>query len=319
MKVKLAAELLSASVADALKTCRDMQIAGFENCDATITFLKSFNDLFDILNTRNLAPKGLKRLICPSNYEVIKERLLAIEEYIKKMKYPNGQLLIESRRKTGFIGFLMCIRAVIFLYENYASQNESFWFLPTYKLSQDHLEIFFGAIRAQSGFNNNPSAKLFTAAYKKLLVHAEFKQSRNGNCLPLDEIKILQTNMPNYVQTVNESMRKNNLLVEEEKVDSPTDTWIMDSDHKYLDYTHLSEYTEHVIGYIAGYVARKIEKDIHCEECRKALIADDTTNLLITNKNRGGLIKPSLDVIKKVCNQTEKILKFQINNLGVKM
>jgi len=27
-------------------------------------------------------------------------------------------------------------------------------FLPMYKLSQDHLEIFFGSIRAQGGYNN---------------------------------------------------------------------------------------------------------------------------------------------------------------------
>lgn len=49
MKVKLAAHLLSASVADALKTCRDLKIAGFEDCDATITFIEIFNDVFDIL------------------------------------------------------------------------------------------------------------------------------------------------------------------------------------------------------------------------------------------------------------------------------
>lgn len=34
------------------------------------------------------------------------------------------------------------------------------------------------------------------------------------------------------------------------------------------------------------------------------------------NKNRGGLLKPSPDVIK-VCYHTEKMLKFKLNTLGV--
>lgn len=37
----------------------------------------------------------------------------------------------------------------------------------TYKISQDHIEMFFSAIRSKGGYNNNPTAKQFEDAYKR--------------------------------------------------------------------------------------------------------------------------------------------------------
>ncbi|EFN66842.1 hypothetical protein EAG_09725, partial [Camponotus floridanus] len=47
-------------------------------------------------------------------------------------------------------------------------------FLLTYKMSQDHLEIFFAAVR-DKGYNNNPSTKQekFNYAYKRLLLYTK--------------------------------------------------------------------------------------------------------------------------------------------------
>jgi len=53
-------------------------------------------------------------------------------------------------------------------------------FILTYKISQDHLEMFFSAIRAKGGFNNNPTTMQFEAAYKRLLIHTELKNFRRG-------------------------------------------------------------------------------------------------------------------------------------------
>ena len=44
-------------------------------------------------------------------------------------------------------------------------------YIPTYKLNQDHIEIFFGNIRKKGGLNNNPTAKPLPAGYKRILVH----------------------------------------------------------------------------------------------------------------------------------------------------
>jgi hypothetical protein len=64
-------------------------------------------------------------------------------------------------------------------------------FLPFYKLSQDHKELLFGSIRAHEGHNNNPTARQFKSAFKKLLIHAEVRDSGLGNCIPLEQIGIL--------------------------------------------------------------------------------------------------------------------------------
>lgn len=39
-----------------------------------------------------------------------------------------------------------------------------------YRCVQDHLEIFFGCIRAFRAQSNNPSARLFKTAFKRMLV-----------------------------------------------------------------------------------------------------------------------------------------------------
>lgn len=64
-------------------------------------------------------------------------------------------------------------------------------FLLTYKLSQDHLEMFFSAICSRGGFNNNPTALEFESTYKCLLIHSEIIFSSGANCLALDFTKIL--------------------------------------------------------------------------------------------------------------------------------
>lgn len=53
MKVSLAAQTFSASVADALTLCKNESFEGFQDSDSTIEFCKKINDIFDFLNTRN--------------------------------------------------------------------------------------------------------------------------------------------------------------------------------------------------------------------------------------------------------------------------
>jgi len=59
MKVKLATQLLSKSVADALFFCQNnLNLKDFEDYDGTIRFIRIMNDAFDILNSRNIKSTG---------------------------------------------------------------------------------------------------------------------------------------------------------------------------------------------------------------------------------------------------------------------
>lgn len=59
MKVKLACQIFSSSIADAFLYCSDvLKLETFKNVNATITFCKNINNIFDFLNTRNFLNKG---------------------------------------------------------------------------------------------------------------------------------------------------------------------------------------------------------------------------------------------------------------------
>ncbi|KOC62252.1 hypothetical protein WH47_04010 [Habropoda laboriosa] len=61
--------------------------------------------------------------------------------------------------------------------------DDKLQYLLAYKLLQDHLEVFFSAIRSMGRHNNNPTVKLFYAAYKKLLIHTGVISSLQANCI----------------------------------------------------------------------------------------------------------------------------------------
>lgn len=58
MKVKLAVQTLSSSVADALQFMQQTS-EDFKNCDATIQFIRVVDEIFDFLNSRNAFSKAL--------------------------------------------------------------------------------------------------------------------------------------------------------------------------------------------------------------------------------------------------------------------
>jgi hypothetical protein len=75
----------------------------------------------------------------------------------------NNEFVVNSKRKTEFIIYNSFI-----LPQNTVPRLNC---LPTYKCSQDHLEVLFSSIRAQGG----STCRQFRCAYKKLLVHADIK------------------------------------------------------------------------------------------------------------------------------------------------
>jgi hypothetical protein len=88
-----------------------------------------------------------------------------------------SRLLIESNRKTVFFGFIINCNNLLNLYKDLKSHYK-FEYILSFKLSQDHLETFFSAVRSRSGFNNNPSCLQFKATYKRLIVKHEISGSK---------------------------------------------------------------------------------------------------------------------------------------------
>ena len=147
IKVKLASQLLSTSVANALELCKDsLQLPHFKDCSPIIKFTSTFNDLFDILNSKNVKQHGFKAPININNYLEIK-RLNECANYIKTLILVKEEKKVHnSKVKTSFLRFLINIGSLQHMYKFTCIDNDLLKNIPMYKCSQDHLELLFSSI-----------------------------------------------------------------------------------------------------------------------------------------------------------------------------
>lgn len=313
MKVRLATQLLSRSVAEALLFCQNkLKLSEFKNVDATANFILLVNDAFDILNSRKLTDFGYKQVVCDRNINDIIAFTNRFRTYISGLKLMDNHNtpILESNRKTGFIGFISGLTSAIDIYNNFISSNSQLPILkslPLYKCSQDHIEIYFGAVRAQSGRNDNPTCRQFITGYKKLLVHAELREGGIGNCLPLEDINIL--NCPSTRQKSFCSNEKNILTNKSQ-----------DGLCNILTLNSLSQFCNEVVIYIAGFVAKKLGDSLRCEHCVGLLfgLKENLVGSFVDFKNRGGLSYPSDDLIS-ICRTTEKVFRNYKIKQGIRV
>jgi hypothetical protein len=77
-----------------------------------VKFIRTFDHLFDILNSRNPCAKGFKAALRKSNKHNWESFLDEAREYIIGLKNASGDLMYTTRRKTGFVGFLVAINSI---------------------------------------------------------------------------------------------------------------------------------------------------------------------------------------------------------------
>jgi len=202
MKVCIAAQTLSRSVADAIDFCReDLRMDVFEYSKPTTEFIRVFDSLFDCFNSRSIFGKNFKAPLKKENYHNWISLFSECEAYINSLTKTTGEKVLTSRIRTGFLGFLCAIHTFQNLYQDLILHGQLDYLL-SYKFSQDHLELFNGAIRASLGANNNPTCKKFEQIFKRLLIKLDLK-SISGNCSKLDETALLSRS--SHVSKINES------------------------------------------------------------------------------------------------------------------
>ena len=317
MKVNLAAQTLSRSVADAIRYCdKELQLPEFADSEATCNFIELFDKVFDVLNSRNPLALGHKAPIMPGNEASVLPFLTQASDYISSLKDSTGTLITATTRKTGFLGFLVAIKSITSLYEMYVKPPQSqLKYLLTYKFSQDHLELFFAAVRSSQGCNNNPIVRQFMSAYKRLIMRHEIK-GLGGNCVPLDATSILNATVPASKKCQDFMMaRRYDTLCLTQDTEDHDDLFVGDD---MPEPSPLSPYKQAAVGYISGYVVRMVIKRIHCIECQTALSVPESSetepgHVLISMKDNGGLIKPSTSVMR-VCEATERCYSHYLVN-----
>lgn len=170
------------------------------------------------------------------------------------------------------------------LYKYLIEDTKMLQYIPLYKISQDHVELFFSAVRAKGGYNNNPNAIQFRAAYKKLLVIAEIRDGGVANCIPLEQVNILNCSSTNPILAINDlSDRRSFLEIPEDHSD------LYDAYMKCIMNKEIDDYTDRVLEYISGFVCKKLMRTLKCDICVSLLIGEPDSSSLIYVKSRGGL------------------------------
>lgn len=118
MKVKLAAQIFSTSVADAIDFCAyDLKYPQFAD-SAPTRFIRLINHLFDIFNSINMRQKGFKQPLHENNSHIVINKLNEGYNYLSQLRAIKGPLLMQSKSKCGVIGFMMCIKSLLLIYNN---------------------------------------------------------------------------------------------------------------------------------------------------------------------------------------------------------
>ncbi|XP_065654861.1 uncharacterized protein LOC136081474 [Hydra vulgaris] len=104
LKVNLA-QAISLSVANAIEfCCKDLKLMQFQGSDATVKFIRIFDRLFDILNSRNPFAKGYKSALKMSNKHIWDKFLDEAYDYISNLQDSSHRLL-HTTRKLGSLDF----------------------------------------------------------------------------------------------------------------------------------------------------------------------------------------------------------------------
>ena len=137
MKVYLATQVLSNSVADSLQFCAEtLEDDEFKETEATCQFLRIFNMIFDILDSNHrfcLKKQAMK----VENKENWTKEFKKTENFIKslhmfdptcepqtKKKKPLKKLVVEGPRKRGFLGFLVNMDSFKAMFETYVEKKK---------------------------------------------------------------------------------------------------------------------------------------------------------------------------------------------------
>ena len=339
MNVRLAAQTLSSSVADAIEFLDiGMKNPNFKNSNGTVKFVRIIDRLFDMLNSRNPVGKGYKQPLRLANKATYEEILRSTAEYLLSLKTNStpSQLLATHRRKTFIVGFVANIKSTIEMANQmFSTPTDPFKYLLTYKYSQDHLELLFSCIRARGGWNNNPNCLQLKYALRQMMMKNAIVASKNGNCL--DFADSMNTVIPIFHK------RKHKSPLSEVSTQDGRDecTNAMEESEERLMFEHLnqnthSDFISNILFYIGGFIVSKLIKKLTCQACKDSLLGSSIATVETDHDycglsaydevssasaftlfvNNGGLRVPSKSVFS-IIEQCEHVFKQYVCQNGI--
>lgn len=315
MNVRIAIETLSKSTANSIEFLRLKNYPEFIDAEPTENFIRLFDTLFDIYNTKihHSNENLFKNALDVKNKDAIYALFSKATDYIKELKLNRNERIkkiCETNAKTGFVGFVINMYSLKLIYTEFVENLKLLEFIPTYYLNQDAVEMFFGKIRALGGFNDNPNVVQFQSAYRKLLANDSIFLSRKGNC----QVSEMDSNPFSDILFVSSRRDKTNEISDID--DEIVVLQEFDELSKKLDDLHAStsssltdELKNYSIAHIASIVESKLKSLDDCIDCIK--VFDDCEKVNESFFVSKSIRKPCLSTYK-ICKEVDAFLKLQV-------
>ena len=143
MCTRLAAQLFSNSVANAIDFCRDhLKLEQFIGSEPTAKFIRLMNNMFDVLNSKKKFDLDSKKPLSKENEHDFKLLFKANVDYLLGLKLSSGKKLVDTPRSRAFVGFVSLMKSIEYMFNSYVLTGH-LEYLLTFKLSQDHLGLIF--------------------------------------------------------------------------------------------------------------------------------------------------------------------------------
>ncbi|RMC13706.1 hypothetical protein DUI87_08784 [Hirundo rustica rustica] len=276
LKVNLAALLFSEGAAEALEHLQKLGLASFRNCSGTVKFVRLMSALCDVFYGRG--SYGKEPLLA-GNYTKISNLFDEAKSCFVNLTDSVGRYVIKSKRKLGFLSFLLNAESLKWLSSNYPRPGGTpACRLHTHAFSLDPLEQFLRALQQACGSSGSPTCAVFQAAYHKLLASCSLaprSPHSSGNASPWD---------------VSLSQRRALTLGSVRAQCHPAPGRTLAPEYPYSAglllpssalsnaLTDLSLYTQSLTC-TAGWVAEQLALDLHCEACLPSLFEADESRL----------------------------------------
>lgn len=293
MNVKLATQLLTQSTADSIEFLMNKGFADFKDAKPNIDFCRMYDNLFDIFNSKSDEHrKPLKRSLCKANkdqiYKIFESAISTIKQY-EIIQDGIRMNVLMSRKQTGFRGFIINMVSLKSIFEEFVEEKGWLDSIPTYHLSQDPLEIFFGKIRSLCGCNTNPSCQHFQSAYRKLLVYNTVCTSKKSNVY---NYEISSMPFSNILFTSSRRATIDPGTVDDDYDDIPLPEDLEEL-HFMIDDIQQQErcsFIDHdLVDISSAYIAKTIEERIcrpgrmYCNTCAKVFLQNEKLKGMLTN------------------------------------
>lgn len=248
--------------------------------ETTAEVVEFFDQLFDSVNCYpGGATKGKLRKAVKINSPHIQFWTEAIRK-LKQIKFEdsNSKLALQSGktrivRVPSLDGWIITLESFIritkLLFEKY---NVTFYYPRN--INQDPLENFFGRVRALNYRNINPDANTFIYAFKSLLLSNLLSpHSKHANCEVDNGDTLIDANFL-FEDSVNENVNIDCNPIPSTSQESKAPNYSSGSISK--DQVILEKVKVQCSAYTAGFICRKMTKNINCKSCLKTYTSSST-------------------------------------------